>query len=176
MPKLIPDLRAALIAAARARLLESDSHDLTMRQIASDCSAAVGTVYNYFPSKELLMAAVMLEDWQAAYARLTERAAAADSLDGGIRAVDTALRGFVTLYAPAWRRYAGAVLPADASGRYHHILIGQLRSAVDPLLARFAPRCSDGEALVVTELLLAVAQREASALETVLPVIRKIVL
>ena len=63
MPKIIPELREALIHAAKERILTSDSHDITIREIASDCNTAVGTVYNYFSSKDELLAAVMLEDW-----------------------------------------------------------------------------------------------------------------
>ena len=62
MPKLIPDLRKSFIDAARNRIMSAEDHDITIRQVASDCGTAVGTVYNYFPSKEYLMAAVMLDD------------------------------------------------------------------------------------------------------------------
>ena len=34
-----------------------------MREAARRCGVAVGTLYNYFPSKDALAAAVMLEDW-----------------------------------------------------------------------------------------------------------------
>lgn len=175
MPKIIPELRESLVAAARSRLLSDTAHDLTVRQIAADCGTAVGTVYNYFPSKELLMAAVMLEDWQAAYASLLSGTAGAQSFEEGVRTIDAGLRGFITLYAPAWRHYAGGSHAADGSGAYHAMLISQLMALIGPLLARFSPGIFGSEAEVLAEMLLAAAQREPGSLEKLLPVIQKII-
>ena len=63
MPKIIPELRTSLIQAARKSLLESELHDINVRKIARECGTAVGTVYNYFPSKEALIAESMMGDW-----------------------------------------------------------------------------------------------------------------
>ena len=63
MPKIIPDLKSSLVQAARKSLLESESHDISIRKLARECGTAVGTVYNYFPSKEALIAEAMMSDW-----------------------------------------------------------------------------------------------------------------
>ena len=55
MPKIIPELRERFVAAARRQMLDGEDHDVTIRQVARDCRTAVGTVYNYFPSKEALL-------------------------------------------------------------------------------------------------------------------------
>ena len=70
MPKLIPELRERIIAAAKVRVLQSEDHDFTTRQIAEDCGIAAGTVYNYFHNKEELLANVMLEDWKQCVERI----------------------------------------------------------------------------------------------------------
>ena len=63
MPKIIPELKSSLIQAARKSLLESEMHDISVREIARECGTAVGTVYNYFSSKEALIAEAMMSDW-----------------------------------------------------------------------------------------------------------------
>ena len=63
MPKIIENLREILLAASRTLLLEEGYRALTMRQVAGLCHVAVGTVYNYFPSKDMLAAHILLEDW-----------------------------------------------------------------------------------------------------------------
>ena len=60
MPKIIENLRQTLLSAARTLLLREGYAALTIRRVAAISGIAVGTVYNYFPSKELLAAAVML--------------------------------------------------------------------------------------------------------------------
>ena len=52
MPKKIAELREKMIAYARQALLQEGTPALTVRSTASACGVAVGTVYNYFPSKE----------------------------------------------------------------------------------------------------------------------------
>ena len=64
MPKLIYNVRGRAIAEAR-KILTCDGYAaLTIRRIAQNLEIGVGTIYNYFPSKEFLAANVMLEDWQ----------------------------------------------------------------------------------------------------------------
>ena len=63
MPKRIENLRETILTTARAQLLETGYQDFAMREAAHRCGVAVGTLYNYFPSKDALAAAVMLEDW-----------------------------------------------------------------------------------------------------------------
>ena len=58
MPKIIPELRDKLLLAARKRLVQDESHDFSTRQLAADCGIAAGTVFNYFPTKESLLACI----------------------------------------------------------------------------------------------------------------------
>ena len=68
MPKIIENCREKLLDEARRQINECGYGALTMRGVASACGVGVGTVYNYFPSKDSLIATFMLEDWQAATA------------------------------------------------------------------------------------------------------------
>lgn len=49
---------------AKAYLLEHGSEGFSMRTIASACGVAVGSLYNYFPSKGALLSAVVVAIWQ----------------------------------------------------------------------------------------------------------------
>ncbi len=64
MPKIIENLRAQLLAEARRQIAAQGYGGTTIRSVATACGVGVGTVYNYFPSKEMLIAAFMYEDWQ----------------------------------------------------------------------------------------------------------------
>ena len=175
MPKVIPSLRESLIDAARKRLLYSDSHDITMRQIAADCNAAAGTAYNYFRSKEHLMATVMMRDWRETCRSLTEAAAQSEDLVCELRAIEGQLRDYVNRYRPAWNNYAGHEAVAARLERHRGNLINPVADAIAVLLEKHGRPAFDGEAAGLAEILLVTAQREPEAVERLLPVIKKIV-
>ncbi len=64
MPKKIENARERLLQEAK-KLLEQEGYEkLTMRSVANACGLGIGTAYNYFPSKNVLVASFMLEDWR----------------------------------------------------------------------------------------------------------------
>ena len=64
MPKIIQNAREQLLATAQKQIAERGYAATTIRSVAGECGLAVGTVYNYFKSKDLLIASFMAADWQ----------------------------------------------------------------------------------------------------------------
>ena len=64
MPKILENVREQLLAEAMKQIKENGYKKLTIRSVAGACKLSVGTVYNYFESKDILVASFMLEDWQ----------------------------------------------------------------------------------------------------------------
>lgn len=64
MPRIIENLREQLLSEAKRQIAECGYHGVTMRSVAGACGVGVGTVYNYFDSKEVLVASVVLRDWK----------------------------------------------------------------------------------------------------------------
>ena len=92
MPKVIENLRDQLLAEAQRQISERGYASTTIRSIARACGVAAGTVYNYFPSKEVLIATFMAEDWNE---RLLElRALQRRDAKETTQAICEALRGF----------------------------------------------------------------------------------
>ena len=65
MPKIIENVREKLLNEARKQVMEQGYSAMTIRSVASACGISIGTVYNYFSSKDMLVASFMLTDWQA---------------------------------------------------------------------------------------------------------------
>ena len=63
MPKILENIREILLQEAKRQVFENGYSSLTIRSVASACGIGVGTVYNYFESKDALVAGFMLEDW-----------------------------------------------------------------------------------------------------------------
>ena len=154
MPKRLPELRMRFVDAAKKRLLEDTPHDITIRQVAQDCDTAVGTVYNYFPSKEALLAAVMLEDWRDCCRQMRRDAAAASEPVEALHAATSALRRFTACYAPLWRNYATARDRMDSLNRRHQQIIAEISGAVAEILERHDVQGDPCLAEVLAELVL----------------------
>ena len=85
MPKIIENLREQIVEEAKKQLMEGGYGKTTIRSVASACGIGVGTVYNYFKSKELMISAFMLDDWYKCTIRMSELDPGdPDSFFGGI--------------------------------------------------------------------------------------------
>lgn len=65
MPKIISDVRGAVLAAVRRNVAARGWKALEIRSLAASSGVAAGTLYNYFPSREAIAAAAFREDWRA---------------------------------------------------------------------------------------------------------------
>ena len=64
MPKILFNAREQLLAEAKRQINEKGYAATTMRSVAGACGFAVGTMYNYFESKEALISMYVAEDWK----------------------------------------------------------------------------------------------------------------
>lgn len=63
MPKVIDDVKNTILKEAKAQALTFGYSAVTMRSVAQKCNIAIGTIYNYFPSKDILFASFLLDAW-----------------------------------------------------------------------------------------------------------------
>lgn len=63
MPRILANVREQLLAETKRQIETNGYSKTTIRSVAGACKVGVGTVYNYFPSKDMLIASFMLEDW-----------------------------------------------------------------------------------------------------------------
>ena len=64
MPKILENIKEQIVEEARKQLFENGYSKTTIRSVATACGIGVGTMYNYFPSKDILISSFMLEDWK----------------------------------------------------------------------------------------------------------------
>ena len=137
MPKKLDNIRPKAIAETRKVLEEQGYTMLAMRDIAKKCQVAVGTMYNYFPSKEYLTGCVVLEDWQAVYEDMTAAAAGADSIGSGLRRIYELMCDFVLQhqYLTSFNS-SESKTPYDFAER-HLVLLKQIEALLQMLQKRF---------------------------------------
>ena len=173
MPKIIPELKTSLIQAARKSLLDSEAHDISVRELARECGTAVGTIYNYFPSKEALIAEAMMNDWLECSRSMRRDAGMEDRPVDAIRATAAALWRFTSRYQPMWKKYAGERKSLLSLETRHNQIIAEISEAVNETLVRFDllyDRCLPE---VIAELVL-LASRTENGFERIEPVMEKI--
>ena len=112
---------------------------VTMRAIAKECGIAVGTFYNYYPSKDAMLAACLLHDWQTALASAGERTAAAQSAEEAVGAVFDAVRAFQEQNRSIFSDEGARSSAAGALQSRH----AQLRAQIAALLEAPCRRFSD---------------------------------
>jgi len=149
MPKIIENLRNRLIEEARRQIKESGYSAMTVRSVAKGCGVGVGTVYNYFPSKDILVASFMLEDWQKCIDAIIETAAASSDPRPVAQCIYEQLLYFMDLHEQLFRDEAAAAASAMSLSRYHGRLRNQLAAPFEKFCADAFTRDFIAEALLI---------------------------
>ncbi len=133
MPKLIPDAKTKIISIAKNQLFKKGYTGLMLRDVADQCGMAVGTIYNYFSSKEILVASIMAEDWLSSLEKMKESCKIASTVEQGVRAIYKAIGEYVQTYEGIWTEYKGVL---SSYGKRHVLLRNQLSELLSDLLLR----------------------------------------
>ena len=63
MAKQIVNPEILILKTAKEILLQGGYDELNMRNVAKECGIAIGSIYNYYPTKSELIVAMMTEYW-----------------------------------------------------------------------------------------------------------------
>ena len=126
MPKIIENLPERLAEEARRQIEESGYAAMTIRSVAKGCGVGVGTVYNYYPSKEALVATFMLADWKVCVDCIQACANDAQEAEAVLRTMYEKLRLFMEQYDPIFRDESAVASFTGSFSRYHSVLRAQL--------------------------------------------------
>lgn len=140
MPKIIENVRTNILNQAATKLLSEGYSGLSLREISKECGIAVGTIYNYFPSKLTLISAVILEDWKNHTEIIQQRCNTADTVAEGIQSIYDNLLEFELRYQDVWSMSINSkdVQEELKNGqKRHQQLIDQLTGYLQTLFDRF---------------------------------------
>ena len=126
MPKIIENLKDRLIAEAQRQIKENGYGAVTIRSIAKGCGVGVGTVYNYFPSKEALIATHLLEDWNGCIRAIQTAADSAEAPRPVLLCMYEQLTSFARRHQAIFSDRSAAASFTGSFSRYHGLLREQL--------------------------------------------------
>lgn len=138
MPKVIENVREQLLLVARRQIAESGYEKTTIRSVASACGLGVGTVYNYFKSKDMLIASFMLEDWQECLWQMKEKSS--DDIECFLQNIYISLREFVEAHTSLFRDEDAKKVFSTTLAERHKILRDQLSEIISPICSRLNNR------------------------------------
>ena len=139
MPKIIENAQQMILQEARRQVTERGYSAMTMKSVAAACGLAVGTLYNYYPSKDVLVASFMLEDWQACLARMAVRLEKAEAPRELLAAVHEGLFAFIREHAPLFSDPGAGKSSAAGFPARHQLLRGQLAAMLAAPVRRLSP-------------------------------------
>ena len=126
MPKIIENLEHKLLEEAKRQIETQGYSATTIRSVAKACGVGVGTVYNYFPSKDALIASFMLEDWNRCMDAAHRVSAESGSAGPVVRCLYDQLRSFAAQHQAIFRDEGAGAAFAGSFSRYHALLRTQL--------------------------------------------------
>lgn len=140
MPKIIENLENRLLEEARRQIGELGYSGMTVRSVAKGCGVGVGTVYNYFPSKDALLATYMLADWKACMDVIDRASETSDRPEAVVACISSQLCAYAREHESIFRDAGAAANFAGSFSRYHSLLRSQLAKPLEKFCAEsFAP-------------------------------------
>lgn len=133
MPKIIPNLKETLIETAKFLLQNKGYGNFTIHQVAKECNIAMGTMYNYFPSKQVLIANVVLIDWNKTLKYMSRYSLESSTLLEGIQIIYVELGKFIKNYEILFFSTSDDVINNFSYFAQHKLLVEQISKVIKEL-------------------------------------------
>ncbi len=126
MPKILTDPKKKMLQETERLLAQGGYSAVTVRAVAVGCGVGVGTVYNYFPSKEAMLAELLLEDWRLCIAAIEAVSSQAASPEPVAHSIYSQLTDFSRKHMAVFGDEAARGSFAGSFSQYHSLLRSQL--------------------------------------------------
>lgn len=134
MPKIIENIRPKLLEEARRQIEENGYKEMTVRSVASALSIGLGTLYNYFESKDMLVASFMLEDWNSTINDMRQKMDSSANPHQKLGSIFNGLRSFSEAHKKLFSDPGARKTFAHTMQERHPILLSQISALVLPIL------------------------------------------
>ena len=130
MPKIIENLREKIIQEAKDQITIKGYESVTIRNIAKGCGIGLGTFYNYFKSKDMLIAAFLFEDWKERFDKLTEKHQNESDPMVVVRALYDEVSDFIKIYNAIFTAPSAIKTFSTTAPGYHKFVRNQVAAPI----------------------------------------------
>jgi AcrR family transcriptional regulator len=165
IPKIIENIRGDIMRCAEIILKTDGYNAMSIRRIARECKTAVGTIYNYFESKDDLVANIILKDWLNAVSRMTEMVNSSKNYADGAVGIYLEIQKFESVYKNVWKQYSETVGSHGIILDHHMQLRAQISKLLD-LLAKSTgcERLCESSPIIAEAIIAATLQQDMNEL------------
>jgi len=128
MPKIVENVKERIILETKKQIEEMGYSKVTIRSIAKACGIGVGTIYNYFESKDVIIANFMLDDWILCVNEIKEKiSSGSDSIKSCYLGLEEYIKHHQYLFSnsDAYKNYK------TISSKWHLMLRNQIAEILD---------------------------------------------
>jgi AcrR family transcriptional regulator len=175
MPKIIENLKADILKEAKRQVFNNGYSHMTLRSVAKACDIAVGTIYNYYSSKDVLIATFILQDWWPIEKSLRDKCDKSQDIVSACHEIYLGLLQLEQEYQPLFEQEEAIKLFGSVFPKQHQKLRIQLAEMLQGPCKRNMKEYVEFMPEFLAESLLAWAteKRKFSDIETVLNVLLK---
>jgi len=138
MPKILNNMREILLEKTRQVLSEEGYAAFSMRNIATQCGIAPGTIYNYFHSKDDMISALVEEDWKVMLVDIRQKIEKQPDVLMELQCVYDSVVLFCANHAEVIRDRDAITSFYQRSFAYHTQLAEELGALLNPSIERNA--------------------------------------
>lgn len=138
MPKIIDNLQDRILMEVEREITEIGYSGMTIRSVATACNVAVGTVYNYFKSKETMVAVYMAKDWGKYYGVMQAEGLEKESVIDVCRVIYDNILAYMKAHRALFDDAEAAKGFAGSYSNRHKMLRKQLAEIVEPICRKTA--------------------------------------
>ena len=117
LPKQFEDPKQQILKEAKILLINKGHKGINMRELAKACKFAIGTIYNYFPTKEDIVSQLMVDYWDEYYLLVEEIDFQNKTLLEKLRKMYEQLEIFLNTFLETW-------VKINADRNYQHVNTG----------------------------------------------------
>jgi AcrR family transcriptional regulator len=147
MPKILNNVKDDICRVTRQMMADEGYENLNVRSVAGKCGIGMGTIYNYYHSKEEIVAEIVLEDWNVILRRMDQANRVGREPMARLESVFGLLQEFIVGFHGTWVQMSMASgTPPDNQGMrcrrhdYRHQLAERVDAATGSKADTF---CSD---------------------------------
>ena len=126
MPKIIENARERLIEEARNQIEINGYDSVTIRSIARGCQFGLGTFYNYFKSKDVLIATYLLEEWNVRLESINAQSEKENDPMQTVKTIHFEVNEFMKNNLAVFTAEGAMKAFQGSMGNYHRLLIQQI--------------------------------------------------
>ncbi|WP_066506908.1 TetR/AcrR family transcriptional regulator [Abyssisolibacter fermentans] len=102
MSRIIENPRELILSEAKKILYNEAYSSISIRRIAKECNIAVGTIYNYFPTKKELIIEMMTDFWEEYFYNIESIISSEEDFYAKLKKIFDKLSEFIKRFRKVW--------------------------------------------------------------------------